>query len=383
MGKEINGIVGLDNIFSVGSTMGDVYSREDDLLSSGIKLEEDKVSTGISIDNNSDTVADITPVDNPVIDPNKDDVQKKDNIDNTPVLDYKGLLDSLQDKGIIPVLSGVVFDVDGNEVSFDDMDLSDPNIVSDIISTVIHSQKEDILENMIDTESVSDFTKKLIAADKAGVNVVELLKTYNQTSAPIEKLDMENKSDQLKVIRHYVDLLGLPKDEADDFYNGIINKGEDYVEAKAMKYKNEIEKKMDTIIQDQTRKAEEKKQKDIEDFKKYKKDLKNSFAERFQLNENYISKAMDFALKQSDSNPGITKASEKVREMLMDPSQAPELILFLMNPDEFIKQKANAKVIEEKRKTFKMISQVPKGRRSAPIDDKGDEVKGLFFEEIK
>lgn len=91
----------------------------------------------------------------------------------------------------------------------------------DILSTVLESQKEDIVKDKIDVTSVSDITKKLIQADKAGANIVDILKQYDTNVAPIEKLDIENKADQIKIVRHYVDLLGLPKDEADEFSKAL------------------------------------------------------------------------------------------------------------------------------------------------------------------
>ena len=218
------------------------------------------------------------------------------------------------------------------------MEISNQETFLDILSTIIDNQKESMLENKIDAASVSDFTKKLIQADKAGADVLDILKQYDRDAAPVEKLDPSEKEDQLKIIRHYVGLLGLPKDEAEDFYKGIISKGDEYIEAKALKYKAELDKKMDDLIAERTRQAEEKRAKDAEDFKRFKKNLKASFQAKYQLNDNMVSKAMDFVLKPSKSNPQFSEANERIKEMLNDPEQAPDLIMFLMNPEEFVKQ---------------------------------------------
>ena len=95
-----------------------------------------------------------------------------------------------------------------------------------------------------------------------------------------------------------------------------------------------------------------------------------------------VSKGLDFALKPSESNPGITKAFNRVREMMMNPEEAPDLIMFLMNPGEFIKQKSNQAVVDEKKKIYKLISHTNKDKRVAPVDDKGDQVQGVQFDEI-
>lgn len=385
MGKlEKNGIVELDDIFSIGP-IDDVYNREEDILpingNEPAKKDEKPVEEGSQI--KEELVIDPTPDpkedkkgEENVVDVNQDQVE-------TPVVNYRKVLDALSSRGIIPDLKDVVFSGEnGEEITINDLDFSKEDSLCDILSTVLESQKEDIVKDKIDVTSVSDITKKLIQADKAGANIVDILKQYDTNVAPIEKLDIENKADQIKIVRHYVDLLGLPKDEADEFFKGIINKGEEYVEAKAIKYKAELDKRMDDIIQQRTKEAADKKAKDAEDFRRYKKDLKSSIQAKYQLNDTMVSKALDFALKPSESNPGITKAFNRVREMMMNPEEAPDLIMFLMNPGEFIKQKSNQAVVDEKKKIYKLISHTNKDKRVAPVDDKGDQVQGVKFDEI-
>jgi hypothetical protein len=385
MGKlEKNGIVELDDIFSIGP-IDDVYNREEDILpingNEPAKKDEKPVEEGSQI--KEELVVDPTPDpkedkkgEENVVDVNQDQVE-------VPVVNYRKVLDALSSRGIIPDLKDVVFSGEnGEEITINDLDFSKEDSLCDILSTVLESQKEDIVKDKIDVTSVSDITKKLIQADKAGANIVDILKQYDTNVAPIEKLDIENKADQIKIVRHYVDLLGLPKDEADEFFKGIINKGEEYVEAKAIKYKAELDKRMDDIIQQRTKEAAEKKAKDAEDFRRYKKDLKSSIQAKYQLNDTMVSKALDFALKPSESNPGITKAFNRVREMMMNPEEAPNLIMFLMNPGEFIKQKSNQAVVDEKKKIYKLISHTNKDKRVAPVDDRGDQVQGVKFDEI-
>ena len=374
----------MDDIFSIGP-IDDVYNREEDILpingNEPAKKDEKPVEEGSQI--KEEPVVDPTPDPKEdkkggenVVDVNQDQVE-------TPVVNYRKVLDALSSRGIIPDLKDVVFSGEnGEEITINDLDFSKEDSLCDILSTVLESQKEDIVKDKIDVTSVSDITKKLIQADKAGANIVDILKQYDTNVAPIEKLDIENKADQIKIVRHYVDLLGLPKDEADEFFKGIINKGEEYVEAKAIKYKAELDKRMDDIIQQRTKEAADKKAKDAEDFRRYKKDLKSSIQAKYQLNDTMVSKALDFALKPSESNPGITKAFNRVREMMMNPEEAPDLIMFLMNPGEFIKQKSNQAVVDEKKKIYKLISHTNKDKRVAPVDDKGDQVQGVKFDEI-
>lgn len=385
MGKiDKNGIVELDDIFSLGP-VDDVYNREEDILpingNEPDNKDEKPIEEGSHI--KEDPVVDPTP--DPKVDEKGGDgvVDSNKNMVDVPVANYRKVLDTLSSRGIIPDLKDVVFSGEnGEELTINDLDFSKEDSLCDILSTIFESQKEDIIKDKIDVTSVSDITKKLIQADKAGANIVDILKQYDTNVAPIEKLDIENKADQIKIVRHYVDLLGLPKDEADEFFKGIINKGEEYVEAKAIKYKAELDKRMDDIIQQRTKEAADKKAKDAEDFRRYKKDLKSSIQAKYQLNDTMVSKVLDFALKSSESNPGITKAFQRVKEMMMNPEEAPDLIMFLMNPGEFVKQKSNQAVVDEKKKIYKLISHTNKDKRVAPVDDRGDQVQGVKFDEI-
>lgn len=389
-GLKENGIVGVDDLFKLEREELE-FDRENDIVRS-------------SKENNPDEGSVVNPEDNPgnggsrksddeggtggvVINPeNKDDIDsvsdgnRSDDIKN---IAYHRIINELCKRNVLSDLRDIRFQAeDGSEVGFDDIDMSDDDSFVDMLSTIITNQRESMLQDKIDVGSISEFTKKLIQADKAGANVLDILKQYDRINAPLENLNPEDKQDQLKIIRHYVNMLGLPKDEADEFYNGIVSKGDDYIEAKAVKYKSELDKKMNDLIEERTKAAEEKKKRDADDFKQYKKALKTAIQNQYQLSENMVAKAMDFVLGASKSNPSITKLNDKVRIMLTTPDLAPDLIMFLMDPDEFVRQKSNKKVSDEKKKIYRMISSTKRDRSKAPVDDQGNEIRGTAFEEI-
>lgn len=298
-------------------------------------------------------------------------------------LAYRRVINELAKRGVISDLKDIRFESeDGNEVSLDEMDLSDGDLFINVLSSILENQKDSILKDKIDVGSISEFTKKLIQADKSGANVLDILKQYDRMAAPIENLSLDNKQDQLRIIQHYINMLGLPKDEAEEFFKGITSKGDEYIEAKATKYKSELDKKMDEIIEKRTQDAERKRKEDAEQFKAYKKALKNAIQTQYQLNDTMVSKAMNFAINPSKENPNVTELNERVRAMLLTPELAPDLIMFLMDPDEFIKQKSNKRVSEEKRKVYKLISTSKKDRSRAPVDDDGNELRGLDIEQV-
>lgn len=376
-----SGIIGLGNIFDLG-TPTDSFQREDDILPMGKdgkpeKPEGEKVITVDAPDGSpkpteGNLPGGTEPEFAPIVEPAE------------PKVDYRHIVNSLVKRGVLPNMKDAKFELEeGKEIGFDELDIDSEDRLCDIIETVVENQKKEMLDGKIDASSISDLAKQLIQADKAGADIAEILQTYSRQSGPIEKLDVENKADQLKIIRHYVSLLGLPKEDAEEYYNNIVNRGDDFIEARALKYKAELDKRMESLIQEKTRQAEEKRKADAEAFKKYKKDLKSSIQNKFQVNDNMVQKVLDFALKTDDNNPGVSRAIEKARQMLMNPEEAPDLLLFLMDQDEFIKQKSNAKVSNEKQKIFKMLTNTSKSRTTAPVDDRGHEVAGIEFDEIR
>lgn len=386
---EKNGIVDAGSMFTVDPEFGG-FSREEDIISFDKKeknvvddnsVVDDPNKNGINKEGDNNVDDNVNTKEGSQDDVNKeglvDDLLKKNTIN------YRSIVDTLNNKGVIDLTNSVFTNEDGEELTIDSIDLSNEDNFCDFIATIINSQKEELMQDKIDVNSISDFTKKLIEAEKSGANILDILKEYDRTSAPVEKWDVDNKSDQLKIIRHYVSLLDLPKEDADEYYNSIISKGDDFIEARAMKYKSELKKRMDTIIEDRRRKAEEKKVKDLEDLKRMKKELRTSLSQKYQLNDNMLNKALNLRFSTSDKEPGVPLVIEKTRQMLMNPEEAPDLIMFLMNPEEFVKQKSIKKVRDEKIKTYKMVTTSNKNRNVSPIDNKGNEKMGIKIDEIE
>ncbi len=389
MKGEGNGIVSLENMFTI-TPEGPVYNREDDIIPTS------KSDVNKQTDDNKDGEGDNEPGlgdnggegatggegESPAS--GEEGNQNPSGTEGDKKALYIDVLKALSNKGIIPPLEEIIFsDGKDGEVNVVDMLIPDSDTFGNILASVMDIQKQELMQNKIDVTSVSELTRKLIEAEKQGVNIVEILKQYDKTNAPLENLNMDEKKDQLKVIRAYINSLNLPKDESEEFYNSIIERGDDYIEAKALRYKTELDKQMDTLIQERTRAVKEKREKDAEELRRFKKELKASIQNKYQLNESMVTKVMDFLFKPSKTNPNFSEANERIKSMLTDPESAPDLLMFLMNPEEFIKQKSNKALMKENKRIYTMISTTTKDRRTAPVDDRGNDVNGKEFEEIE
>lgn len=299
---------------------------------------------------------------------------------STSGTNYKDILKGLAERGIIDDPETYEFEVGDDKITLDKMDLSDPDKFFDVVSSIIKNKEESLLQNKIDASSVSDFTKQLIEAEKSGANVADIVNKYKQYQAPVQDIDLSEKQDQLKLIKHYLGLLpNLPSDEAQVQYELIAKQDDDFIEERAKKYKEILDKQFNEYVQKQKEVAEAKKAEDIEKFKKYRKDLKTSLAGAYQLNDKMINKAMDFVIKGDEH--GVTPIKSKFMEMLQDPQKAPDLVMFLMDPTEFIKQKSFKALKEERTNTIKLIGRTNKTRGEG---EKGkDKTEGPDFINIE
>lgn len=289
-----------------------------------------------------------------------------------PKTDYKGILSDLMSRGIINDISDYEFQVgenDEDKVSFKDLSIEDKESFLDLIENVIKEKESGLLKDKIDTSSVSDFTRQLIEAEKSGANVNQILGVYRQYQAPIQDLDLSVKEDQMRVIRHFVNSLPISDEEKDEQMEIYKSQSDEFIEAKAKKFKGILDEKMKEYIQKQKEDAEKKKKEDEEASKRYRKDLRTEFNSSYELNEKMLSRLTDFALKIDDK--GETGVLRTFKESMRDPKKAVDLIMYLMSPDEFIKQKSNKRVKQEQIKVIKMLGRTNKSRSST--SEKPDE----------
>ena len=290
--------------------------------------------------------------------------------------DYKGILSDLISRGVISDISDYEFQVGENEddkVSFKDLDIKDKDSFLDLIENVIKEKESGLLKDKIDTSSISDFTRQLIEAEKSGANVNQILGVYRQYQAPIQDLDLSVKEDQMKVIRHFVNSLPISDEEKDEQLEIYKSQSDEFIEAKAKKFKGILDEKMKDYIQKQKEDAEKKKKEDEEAGKRYRKELKTEFNSSYELNEKMLSRLTDFALKIDDK--GETGVLRTFKETMKDPKKAVDLIMYLMDSEEFIKQKSNKRVKQEQVKVIKMLGRTNKSRSAT--GDTGGRDDGL------
>ena len=283
-------------------------------------------------------------------------------------LNGKSILEKMAKRGIIGDLKDMDITIDDQPVDL--ASITDEDEILDIVESLVKSQREDLLKDKVDTSSISDFMRKMIEVDKAGGNVGALLDTYRKLQEPVDNADLTTREGQLAVIHHYYKMLGMSDDDIKDNMELMEGKDDDYVEAKARKFDSVIKERMGSMVEQEKKKAEERKKEAMEMMKTYKKGLRTAVSSKFQLSDSMVSKAVDFVTKvvDKDGRVGIDVAYTNA---IKDPNTAADLVLFLMNKDEYLKQMTNKSNMEVKRNVIKLVSSAKagKGGTSRPEDE--------------
>ena len=114
----------------------------------------------------------------------------------------------------------------------------------------------------------------------------------------------------------------------------------------------------------------------VKDFIEFKSSLNEAFksASEFNLSETHRKKLLDIATKEGeDGNFELDKLIDNHRR---NPLDAADLILYLTDKETFINNKAKKLLDEERKKTLKTISIIPKGKSEINLTEKkkGDDL---------
>lgn len=272
-------------------------------------------------------------------------------------MDYKQSILALSRMGIIDeITEDSEFEGEDGEVTkFSELEINSEDLYQGYIKALYEEKQKKALENHVDLKGVSDFTKQIIEIDKAGGNVSAVLQAKAQALDPISSLDLSQESDQKAMVEHY--LSTRYKEMSREDIQALIKTYEDrgILEEKAVNCKEALEKAVSDYMETEKTKAEQRKQQFLDQFKVYKKSFKESVSSKFQVKEEYAKKLVDFATKLNNQNIP-ENLHKKFFDMLNDADSASELALFLYDKDEYLRQKTNKVVSEERRTIFKKLT---------------------------
>lgn len=258
-------------------------------------------------------------------------------VEESPVfkIDYKSVLKK----------TGLVSDLDDFEIEGDDgqavplssVDLDEDKFV-ELVKVFISDKEESLKNNMVSIDSLSDFSKKLIDLDKRGGDVTMILQNYADNQDSMARYDLNTVEGKLGFINEFFISSGMSADDAKDLTNVIASRGEDAVDTKVDAIHADRDALIQKSIEDEKVRAEEEQRKSVENHKKFKKGIRDGLRTEFQLNDKYIDKMVETA--SGVDKDGVLNLGRKFTEALNDPELSSGLILFLMDRDEYLKQKS-------------------------------------------
>lgn len=284
--------------------------------------------------------------------------------DDTPLpsgdLNYKSVIKKLVDSKLWDEIEA--FETEDGEVSFEEMDIDEETFV-EIFKAKLEENNERLTEDKISTKKVSDFTKKLIEIESNGGNVQQALASYQTYKSPLEGLDFSKESDQQAAVYMKYQAKGLEDKEIVDLIKTYQTNGQ--LEEKALEAKKDIETAFDNQMEAINQQAIDAKEKQKEALKTYKSTLSESL-KSFELTDSFRKKIVDVASKPDEN--GKFELDSLYSEMRQDPEKSAELVLFLTNKEEYIKQITENTKRESQIDTMKKIKLVSKGKSSVKID---------------
>jgi hypothetical protein len=278
--------------------------------------------------------------------------EAKEEIESSNSLIYKAALKEVFGNEI----GAIVQEVDGEEKEFtlDEIDL-DKETFADILKSKIEEIKESANRNKISVEGTSDYLQKLIEVEKNGGDISGLLQMKQQLSDPLDGLDLDNPEDQKEII--YLRGSASGQDQADLIRLIKAYEEDGILEEKAQQAYTTLRTAIDAKLNEAVLKAEMDKAAKEEEFKVYKKSVKENLSQ-FQLNDKVKAKLVDLATKVDEK--GQLELDVRYTEARLNPEKAARLALMLFDEEEFIKQVTSKEVTAQKLEGARKLKIVPR-----------------------
>jgi hypothetical protein len=277
-------------------------------------------------------------------------------------------------------IGSIVQEIDGveQEVSIDDIEFDEETFKS-IFQSKIDEIQEAANKNKISIDDVSEFTKNLIEVENNGGSLKDLLDIKQKFADPLEGLDLENVEDQKTVIF----LRNQAAGQSDADINRLIKsyESEGILAEMAEEADASLRTAIDAKVKAEVLKSEQDKKEREELFKKYKTDIKTTLGNVFELNDKAKSKLVDFATKANKE--GKYEMDIVYNEMRLNPEKAAELMLFMTDKDEFIKQVTKKAVVEKQLEGARKLKIIRRTDSASSLSAPVNTNKAVRLEDLK
>jgi len=296
-------------------------------------------------------------------------------VDNKSSLDYNSIKDKLIEKGL---WEDVTLEIGDEEKDLSNIDDLDEETFLAILEEQNKLKESEIKGSSIEKEGLDDMTLKLIEISKAGGDITDIVKQYDEYVHPLNGLDLNDPKTQEALIINQLRRQGLSDVVIKNSVLEMRDNGT--VEESANQIVQNTNKIFNKYLDDKKAQAEEKVKQEKSKRNDFKKNLSEVYKEDYGLDIKVANRLVKFG-----TNENFIK--DKYDELMSDPKKASELIFFLEDPESYLKYKNNNRDRLQKINTLKKINIVSKSKdksSSKSTDDEKKSTKSNFtFEEIK
>jgi len=307
---------------------------------------------------------------------NEDEVKEDVNISKPKGnLDYNSIKNKLLEKGI---WEDITLEIGEDEKDLSNIEDLDEETFLAILQEQNKIKESEIKNSSINKEGLDDMTLKLIDISKAGGDITDIVKQYDEHVNPLNGLDLTDSKTQEALIINQLRRQGLSNVVIKNSVLEMRSNGT--VEDSANQIVQNTNKIFNKYLDDKKQQAEDKKKEEESNRNEFKKDLSSVYKDEFGLDVKVANRLVKFGT----NNDFI---QDKYKEIMSNPKLASELIFFLEDQEAYLNYKSSNRDRAQKINTLKKINIIAKSKdksSSTTTDDDKKSTKSTFtFEEIK
>lgn len=247
---------------------------------------------------------------------------------------------------------------DGRTVAISD--LTDEDLNQDLFFQIDDAQsniiEDEIKEKYIDKSKLPSIASRLVELAESGGDITDAIHVYDEYIKPFEKVNTSDPRVQERIVRE--DLMN--RNIEPEVIDTIVEKyKKDFIlDIKSNEVVSKYNKAFDEYVLAKKVEAEKQKEEVIKAQKAFKEDLEKAYDSN-ALDTTVIKKLVK--LGSTYDKDGVSAAERKVQELLKDPKETSELLMFLFNKDTYIGYKSASKNREKDLKTLSKLNLVAKG----------------------
>jgi len=275
-----------------------------------------------------------------------------------------------------------VIDYKGEETSISEIEDLDEDTFFEIIKAQKEENEKDISSNYINKSELDEISLEVIEISKNGGDISNVLKIKEQFINPLESYDLNEEDHQEELVRQMYSMenKALSSKQIDSLIQS--DKVDLELETKATNFANKLKDSFKETLRQQKQATYDNKQKQEDDTKKLKKDLREEFKNLGYDKPAFTSPLID----KATSKEGFDQEIKSLRE---DPKMLAEFLIWKSNPEEYRKNIASKEIKKEQVGTARKLNLLRKESGSSSKSSskketvKEDKTEEEFFKRLE